>query len=72
MLVLCNISLIEEFRVYFGPDRGARREHSRGSVTDEQRRAGPKEAVIIDMNLCYRALAARSHLLSLAKDHLFR
>ena len=55
-LVLCNISLIEEFRVYFDPDRGARREHSRSYVTAEQRRTGPKDAEIVDRNLCYRAL----------------
>ena len=56
--VLCNISLIEEFRGYSGPDQGASKEHSRGAVTEAQRRAGPEEAEMIDRNLRYRAPAS--------------
>ena len=55
-LVLCNISLIEEFRVYFGAGQGAHDEHSRSYVRNEQRWPASKEAEIVDRNLCYRAL----------------
>ncbi|MCO6488530.1 MAG: hypothetical protein J5I98_08950, partial [Phaeodactylibacter sp.] len=55
-LVLCNISLIEEFRVFFFRHQGATTAHSRSYGREEQRRGREKEAEIVDRNLCYRAL----------------
>lgn len=55
-LVLCSISLIEEFRGYFFQPLGATTAHSLSYGRAEERQGEEKEAEIVNRNLADRAL----------------
>ena len=64
-LVFCQTSSLHKSAVDFGLWRGARREHTRRSVTDEQRSQGPKDTRNYVTNLSDRTLGTAASSIGL-------